>query len=166
MSLEVIMRQRAKEVRQRLMYPKNAVPDTGIDLKRGIRIPSIEVAESPLSTQPRAIVSVVEYRVIHKPPLTFQDIIQVVADHRQTSVEDICGPIRKWHLVLTRRIIVALTRRLLPQRSVASIGRGLKKDHTSILHGEKWMKSVLPSDFNLSRCLDDLEAYIRGRYHC
>lgn len=178
MSLEAVLRQRAKTIRQRLMYPPNPIPDTGIDLKRPKIITRIPPEEAHLG--PRSIVSVVEqYREYQpsveivevleyhqRPHLAFHHILQTVSEHYSTPIEDIVGPIRQKNLVLCRRVIAYLSLKLLKLRSVSSIARELKKDHTSILHGQKEMLRILPNNMVLFSSLVSIEEKLRADYHC
>ena len=177
MSIEAEFRQRAKEIRQRLMYPPNSVPDTGIDLKRGARIPQESAPEDQTPEvaqveQPQsngaygARVEVVEYPVRRKPTLTFNHILQLVSKNTDISIENIQGPIRKANLVIARRMIAHLAHKLLPERSISSIGRALKKDHSSVLHGLREFPIALASDEMLSLRINILEEILRAHYHC
>lgn len=170
-------RQRAKEIRHRLMYPPNAVPDPGIDLKRGIRIPPPEPqnpvppeVEEPEQPKPNgaygARVTVLEYPIIRKPPLVFNHILQLVSENTGKSIEDIQGPIRKADLVVARRITAHLAHKLLPNRSVSSIGRAMKKDHSSVLHGLREFPVAMASNIELSIRVSLLEEILRAHYHC
>lgn len=176
MSIEATLRKNAKEIHQRLMYPPNPVPDTGIDLKKppeGTRAPQ----EKP-DFRPRAIVSVIEKYINHQPsivapevleyhhlpPLTFNNILHLVAKHYSVSISDILSPIRKHHLVWARRIIAYLALKLLKYRSKSSIARQLRKDHSSIIHGQKEILKTLPNDLILFNVLVSLEEKLRADY--
>lgn len=177
MSIEAEFRQRAKEIRQRLLYPPNPVPDPGIDLKRGTRIPQESALEDKTpevvqAEQPQpngaygAKVEVIEYPVSRKPALAFNHILQLVSKNTDISIENIQGPIRRTNLVTARRMIAHLAHKLLPERSISSIGRALKKDHSSVLHGLREFPITLAADEMLSLRINILEEILRAHYHC
>lgn len=134
----------AKNIRQRLMYPPNAVLDRGINLTRQSTAYKGDIPPPDTPTKKPLVV-----RINPPPsfvfPLNFEDIVIAVAAFYEIPVEEIKGERRFAVTCLARRVIVYLGIKLL-KRSLSSIGRDLNKDHTSILHARDRINEILLKD--------------------
>jgi len=136
-------RRKAREIRQRLRKPPNAVRDQGIDTTKkssgikGYEVPfHKELPPLPIQAPPRVAEGV-------ERPLTFATVLSSVASHHGISVEDMKGPVRNRKVAIPRRIASYLGHKLLPNRSISSLARELHKDHTTVLYACSEMKKNL-----------------------
>lgn len=156
------MIQHAKEVRQRLLFPPNAVKDRGIDLKRKqippetpptpptenlegvIEYPHLEciVTVTPLSPQPRT--------------LKIKTILKAVSGYYGIPVPIIKGDSRRMIDVRPRHVVFYLASRHTGL-SIAAIGRRFNRDHTTILHAVRNMTERLLVDNELASAIKILE---------
>ena len=129
---------RAREIRERLRHPPNAVPDQGIDLKR-----------KPVPTVRR----ILTYPPIPTPPepekfISLNAIINATADYFLIGVRDILGHSRRPAVCYPRHIAIYLACKHLLCRhcnpmilckhdnpSITKLSKLFRKDHTSLIHG-------------------------------
>ncbi len=89
-------------------------------------------------------------------PITSETIINIVAEHYNVSVEDIKGQKRSKDIAYPRQVCMYLCRQMTSD-SLQSIGAALgKKDHTTIIHGEKKIDAELKKDEILRNTMDIL----------
>ena len=152
----------AKRIRQRLRYPPNAVPDTGIDLTRRstaykgnepIPDPPIKKALENPRPAPQPQVDIIL-------PLSFDDIVEAVAAHYDISPVTIKSSDRRSHVCFARFVVVHLSLRLLAKRSLSSIGRDLDKDHTSIIHARDRINAIIAGDAQIAAEIQAVGDYI------
>lgn len=151
-----------KRVRQRLRYPPNAVHDPGIDLTRKS---SAYKGDIPHPDAPKK--KLLGKETLDTPdivlPVNFNHILYAVADHYKLSIESIKGDRRYRPEVMARRVIIHLGIKMLG-RSLASIGRELNKDHTSILHARKKMHQNLLANPRLRGEVAAIEESLRAKH--
>lgn len=89
-------------------------------------------------------------------PVTCELIINTVAEHFSVSPDDIRSTKRNKEISYPRQIAMYLCRKMTTD-SLQSIGHTLgKKDHTTIIHGEKKINDDLKRDENLQKTIDIL----------
>jgi hypothetical protein len=123
-------------LRKRLMNPPNAVPDTGIDLRRP--------AANRISFNPRDITKPKPYPghwfwFLHDN--TVETIIETCSEVFRVGIEDIKGTARHRPLIHYRMATMAICCHL-STLSLTRIGKRFGKcDHTSVLNANKKMAS-------------------------
>ena len=91
-----------------------------------------------------------------KREVTPELIIQTVAEHFGITMADIAGNKRNNEIVIPRQIAMYLCRKMTAD-SLQAVGNSLgKKDHTTIIHGEKKISDDLKIDENLRNTIDVL----------
>ena len=91
-----------------------------------------------------------------KRPVTCELIIDTVAEHFNISPDDIKGAKRNKEISYPRQICMYLCRKMTTD-SLQAVGNSLgKKDHTTIIHGEKRIADDLKHDENLQNVIDVL----------
>lgn len=149
----------AKEIRQRLRFPPNAVIDTGINLTRKSTAYKGDIP--PPDTPPKRPL-VIQLAPPKPPepafhiPISMNEIVEAVCDYYGPSPASIRGPNRMAILCHARRIIVYLAVKLLG-KSLSSIGRNLNKDHTSILHAKRKIDAHLLKNPELMSEINKIE---------
>lgn len=89
-------------------------------------------------------------------PVTCELIIDTVAEHYNISPDDIKSSKRNKEIAYPRQICMYLCRKMTAD-SLQSVGNSLgKKDHTTIIHGEKKISDDLKHDENLKNTIDIL----------
>lgn len=165
MSEAAEMIQRAKEIHQRLLFPPNAVPDAGIDLKRKLIPP-----ETPPTPTTEENDGVLEYPaagcnviITSSPPpeeiktLKINPILRAVSAHYGVTIPEIKSNIRNIRCVTPRHVAYFIAARQ-SGLSIAAIGRRFGKDHTTILHAVRKMRELLLIDKELAETIEMLEA--------
>lgn len=159
----------AKLIRQRLRNPPNAVYDPGIDLTR--KSTAHKGSEpNPDPAPKKALVEPIIVEPSYPPmdirfPITFDDIVEAVAIHYGLTTGAIKGPSRKAHKVFARYVAIYLSRRLIPTRSLASIGRDLGKDHSTILAARDRFNGILAGNSRVAAEVQMIEVYIEAAYN-
>lgn len=155
----------AKRIRQRLRYPPNAVVDRGIDLTRKS---TAYKGSEPIPDAPIKKILGVEppktYPEVYFP-ITFEDILNAVATHFGLSAEDLRGISRRHHICYARFVLVYLAIRFLNKKSIASIGRDLNKDHTSILHARNRINGIIAGNPKAYAEISMIEKHIETTYN-
>ncbi len=91
-----------------------------------------------------------------RQPITSDLIIHIVSEHFGISPDDIKGIKRTKEIAYPRQICMYLCRKMT-EDSLQSIGNSLgKKDHTTIIHGEKKISDDLKNDETLRKTIDIL----------
>ncbi len=91
-----------------------------------------------------------------RQPITTELIINIVSEHFGISPDDIKGSKRTKEIAYPRQICMYLCRKMT-EDSLQSIGNTLgKKDHTTIIHGEKKISDDLKKDESLQKTIDVL----------
>ena len=91
-----------------------------------------------------------------KRPVTCELIIETVAEHFNISPDDIKSTKRNKEIAYPRQICMYLCRKMTAD-SLQAVGNSLgKKDHTTIIHGEKKISDDLKKDENLQNTIDVL----------
>lgn len=89
-------------------------------------------------------------------PVTCELIIDTVAEHYHISPDDIKSSKRNKEIAYPRQICMYLCRKMTAD-SLQAVGNSLgKKDHTTIIHGEKKISDDLKHDENLKNTIDIL----------
>lgn len=89
-------------------------------------------------------------------PVTCELIIETVAEHYHISPDDIKSSKRNKEIAYPRQICMYLCRKMTAD-SLQAVGNSLgKKDHTTIIHGEKKISDDLKHDENLKNTIDIL----------
>ena len=180
---------RARMIRQRLRHPPNAVADAGIDLSRKPAAPPMapDAAPAPpaapvlasqnptvadllsLDQQINALLAELDQlyarreqhylRALRRRPTT-QTIQRVVARHYGVSVIDLVSARRTQPLAFMRQIAIYLVRELTAL-SMPSIGRLFgDRDHTTILHAVRKVRTRRERDPALDATLQKLAAAV------
>lgn len=135
-----------KEIRQRLYCPPNAVPDSGIDLKRRrTQAPPLAVVEpiviKPLLVQPELPLAL--------PPLpepkrkiSMSEIMKVVCQVYRLTMDDMKSKLRTGPIVAARQMYIWVACRHTLQ-SVSAISRSINRDHTTSLHARKKIQKLV-----------------------
>lgn len=147
-------------LRRKLMFPPNAVPDTGIDLKRRKGIP---VEKKRLEIVPRAPSIIgrwyTEMSVIYistKPPLLIRDVQRAVCDHYRVLHPDLISPRREASIVRVRHIAMYLCR-VLTAASLPMIARHFgNRDHTTVMHACRRIEAARKDDELLNAQLNQI----------
>lgn len=171
------MIRRVAEIRRRLYNPANAVPDTGIDLKR---IPGFTEAKK-YKLEPQQI-STPTVKTTPPPSnilqfigqrLTVRMLMQVVAFQGGIKVEDILSSSRAGGFLLARHAAYWLCCSYFPHMPLAQIGRVFGRDHSSIISGRNRITALMAVDSyvrafveNLQRDLDDITSHCRPSVPC
>ena len=91
-----------------------------------------------------------------KRSVTCELIIETVAEHFNISPDDIKSTKRNKEIAYPRQICMYLCRKMTAD-SLQAVGNSLgKKDHTTIIHGEKKISDDLKKDENLQNTIDVL----------
>lgn len=126
------------EVRTRLRCPPNAVPDTEIDLKRKKGVAAPPIPEFLPPTLPEPIQTPQPIRgslsASFPPESGFAAILTFVGHNFGLTGRQVREHRRFQHVTLPRYVAVYLAIKHT-NRSVASMGRYLGLDHTTLLHG-------------------------------
>lgn len=93
---------------------------------------------------------------------TVLHIVKVVAMHYGLEMVDMMSECRARHMVRARFVAMYLSRRLTPS-SYPQIGRRLgDRDHTTIMHGIRWVEANLDKDEKLKADVAVLTARFTG----
>ncbi len=162
-------------VRQRLVNPKNAVADLGIDLKRKPEPPLAVEAEAPMAPlteaemmvalDPDAIPAFLPlFSEKHRKKPIASDIIRRVAKFYKVRVADMRSERRTDDIVLPRHIAMHLVK-IMTGKSLPFIGKQFgDRDHTSVLHAVRKIKQMRALDGDLDDELVNLQASIEAEF--
>src|SRR5882724_1253011 len=154
-----------KEVRNRLRRPPNAVPDTGINLKR--QKPPLSSEPPPIQIEPPRIEPSLPDLPLFVPfrrtDLTFSSTLQFAAKEFNISGQQIRSRSRIQQISLPRQVAIYLAAKNHLQ-SLAGMGRYLKMDHTTMIHAKQRITSLMASDDSLRGRVLALEAKILAAF--
>lgn len=158
------MRRIAKEIRNRLLNPPNAVEDIGIDLKR-------KPEPKPPKVLPELKANKVkEYQIAYcrvniitsipsekeLKPLKLMTIIHYVADSFGTTVHEIIGKSRTKCVVIPRHTVCYLAFKHSGM-SLTAIGRRLERDHTTIINAIEVIEKRMDNSPVLASMVSEIE---------
>ena len=156
------------EVRNRLRYPLNAVPDTGINLRRN-RTPPPE-PEKPQQPKPKTALKPSEQSQIEtyktsfcRKDVTFKSILKLVAAEFGLEYHQIMCRRRTVRIVFPRQIAFYIANKNIHQ-SLASMARYMGMDHTSILHGRNKVRRLVAIDHLLCGQIAAIEGKLFENY--
>lgn len=153
-----------KVIRERFRNPANAVPDTGINLRRN-REPAPQIAEPEILVPLlRVVPIVIPLPVFRRTDLTFANTLAFVADEFNISGADIRLRCRKPLYAVPRQIAVYLTAKLT-DRSLFSMGRYLGMDHTTMLHARKKVRRMIRESMLCEQYIYSLEVRLLANYN-
>lgn len=171
--------QRAKEIRQRLRQPPNAVKDIGIDLRRREitpKIPPTPPKENPVEVLEHlngvVQVPVAPLAVVIQRPFVrkLRPIAKVVCKYYKTPLSHVLGPSRNAHLCKVRQIIIYFARQHT-NLSTPKIGRHIRSmeykamDHASVIHSVRKVRHRRETDQAFSATLTEIEDLLFGRHY-
>lgn len=155
----------AKLIRQRLRNPPNAVYDPGIDLTR--KSTHHKGSEpNPDPAPKKALVEPIIVEPSYPPmdirfPITFDDIVEAVSIHYGLTTEAIRGSCRRSHVCFARFVVVYLSLKILPGRSLKSIARDLGgRDHSTAIHARDRMTAIVAGNSQVASEVQMIENYI------
>lgn len=156
------------EVRNRLRRPPNAVPDTGINLRRDNSPPPepepLELPERNIELTPLQKRRVETYRTSFcRKDITFRNILKFVAAEFGVEHRRVLERSRNAKVVLPRQISFYLADKYL-QQSLSSMGKCMELDHTSVLHGRNKIKRLVASDGTFRDRIKAIEAKLVENY--
>ena len=149
----------ARAVRQRLRYPRNAVADQGIDLKRKPELRWWPKCRPPRCTRHRHAVALTYALTPTEPPpvsspLSVRTIQRAVCQHYGVTFVDLMSNRRTRALALPRQVAVWLCRKLTT-RSLPAIGQQFGgRDHTTMLHAARRIDELRQTDAAMQARLD------------
>jgi Bacterial dnaA protein helix-turn-helix len=174
-------RWRAYQPAPHLHRPPNAVPDTGIDLKRKPanfrafegRVPQTTryvVDNSPSKWWPdllefnaelRKVSGVygIEAREVLPPQPSANRIIIATAKHFGVPARQIKGHRRNAAIVKARQVAMYLAG-VLTNKSLPQVGRSFDKDHTTVLHAQRKIAGLILTDSALAADVAALRAVL------
>lgn len=142
MSLGYEMGRRANEIRDRLRNPPNAVPDRGIDLRRGKSLPQPvkpqKIIFSPPAKEP------IKLYAPAKPQktITIAQIVYAVADFYLVGAGEIRGRARHAYIIHPRQMVFYLAWKL-SGLSLGQIGLSMHRDHTTVMYGRDIVRNMV-----------------------
>src|SRR5882724_820568 len=153
-----------KEVRNRLRRPPNAVPDTGINLRRVPETPPPEPLIA-LEPPPKPVApNHPPFIPFRRTDLTFSSTLQFAAKEFNITGKDIRSRSRIQQISLPRQIAIYLAAKN-HLNSLAGMGRYLKMDHTTMIHAKQRITSLMASDDILRDRILKLEATILAAFN-
>src|SRR5262245_23047160 len=152
------------EIRDRLRYPPNAVPDAGIDLKRKKYAcreepkEPVEVIEYPPDLT-KCIVSMVEIERNPKRYVTLAEIRKVVCTYFHIDPQTLRSRRRHKEVVYPRQIYwyLASQHTLL---SLPTIGRTTGHDHTTVIHSRDKIVNQMRENLRTAEVVKQLETML------
>lgn len=158
---------KAKEIRQRLRYPPNAVPDPGIDLTRKSTAykgnePNPDPPVKKALEEPKQEISYPPIDI--KFPVLFSDIVDAVSTHYGVTPTAIYGASRRAHTCFARFVVIHLAFRLMRLPSFKAIGRFLNKDHSSIIHAKRRIEAIIAGNSQVAAEVQMIGAYIEANH--
>jgi hypothetical protein len=156
------------EVRNRLRFPPNAVPDTGINLQRKkIPPPSLTILETPerkSGLTPRQQKRLDTYREsFRRKDITFKTILEFVAAEFDVEYRLVLSRRRTVKMVLPRQVAFYLANKHIHQ-SLSSMAQYLGRDHTTVLHGRNKIRLLIATNPDFSARIKAMEAKLLENY--
>jgi hypothetical protein len=121
-------------VRDRLRNPPNAVPDSGINLRRG-KEPPITIKTRP----PKPVLPAIDWSQVvpfKRIDLTLSSTLEFAAKEFDVHPDDLYKRTRRVQIALPRQVAIWLACRHTVH-SLSAMGRYLGMDHTTILHSKR-----------------------------
>ncbi len=164
MSVAIEACNHAREVRNRLRNPQNAVVDEGIDLKRKPK-PVIQISAPIEPPKPQAFWvcgPIMSYALSYgRPAITIRDIQKMVARQFEIDLPDIISGRRTTRLVRPRHIAMYLCRKFTTA-STTSIGRHFGgRDHATAIHAVQKITDDRATDGALDSMLTMFETNLK-----
>ena len=159
---------RAKEIRERLRHPPNAVVDIGIDLRRPKRIPPKKVISEPPKVEEPAVIEYSLPPPISENEVRFEAVARAVCDLFNVTMPDLRGRCRQQWIVIPRHIAIYLALKYCRggYRSLNSIGRLFNRDHSTVLHAKRQIEKFLLLDERVQEMVAKLERDLfHGHHH-
>ena len=157
------MMQNYREVRQRLRYPPNAVPDTGINLRRKIEHTSAE----PMRLLPPPPLPDVQPFPSYSPfvsnSLTFSSTIEITASEFGLTGQDLQKKTRIKSICFPRQVAIYVATKQ-EKWSISWMANRLDMDHTSLLHARRKIGALIETNPELKARVDSIEAALEARY--
>ncbi|MFT3983146.1 MAG: chromosomal replication initiator protein DnaA [Lachnospiraceae bacterium] len=127
-------------------------------LNKLIALSNLEKKEITLELAEEALKDIISPNIPNK--ITPEYIIEVVSEHFNIPPSDIYSKKRNSEIVLPRQIIMYLCRQMTdaPLTKIASLLG--KKDHTTILHGEKKISADIETDESLKNSVETIKKKI------
>lgn len=160
-------------VRARLRNPPNAIQDRGINLKTGSASPPAQ--REPIGWRPPRLPRLVQAAKpapIPEPPpppsptVLWQPvrfIFALVASHFGQSVADLRRRSRRTAYIFPRKVAIYLIVKHT-KHSVASLGRHLGYDHSTLIHHRNHIQRMIESDAEFAREIRAIEENIAEAY--
>jgi len=167
MSVVDDMLRRYKEIRLRLQFPPNAVPDTGINLRR-----HREQKPAPPPAAPLSIPQIILPEPVPKlPPIveqpvsgaTFSSTLSITAKEFGLSFNQIRAKSRIQKVVFPRQVAIYIACKQ-QKWSVSQIGHYLNLDHTTAMHARNKIASKVLTDLDLKDRIKQIEDKIAALY--
>jgi hypothetical protein len=147
-----------REVRERLRHPPNAVPDTGINLRRKSETSPEPKRLLPPPPEPE-VPSVPSFTPFVTTGLTFSSTLEITAGEFGITSEDIQQRCRKKSVCFPRQVAVYVA--LRQNRWTGSwVAKRLKLDHTTILHSAKKIATLVEANPDLKAKVQSIEAAV------
>lgn len=173
--------QQARDVRQRLRNPPNAVPDRSVELRNGrpvkrILFPRVPTPEpQPIFPQPVVTretflksgrhlgLAALRGGPIPINALTVDRILRVISRHFGVSVLDIISHRRFRVVSRPRQVACYLARHMTPLSTPAIARRIGNRDHTTIMIAVRTMSAMLEKDEVLAARVEAIRRELEGR---
>ncbi|MES0488398.1 MAG: chromosomal replication initiator protein DnaA [Leptospirales bacterium] len=98
----------------------------------------------------------------HVSIISVEDILRTVAKAFGVKTEDIYGKSRMEAIALARHVCMYVIRRFIPTMSLIQIAQALgRKDHTTVIHGEKRIRDKADKDESFRLTLKDIEEELK-----
>ena len=155
--------QRYKEIRQRLRHPSNAVPDTGIDLKR-LPTGTILRDRRPFATltsqdnEPPPQEALPPPPIVLTFPLTFASSVHFIAREFGITGANVLSKTKNRRFSHVRHIAVHILMKHHHRATKSWIGRQFGLDHTSVIYADRKVTSMLEANPDLKEKVLSLEA--------
>lgn len=161
--------QHYKEVRLRLRYPPNAVPDTGINLKRArepiaLPLPSPEPVLSLAPPTPSWSSAFSKYQPFVAPTgLTFSSTLEISAAEFGLTSQELHSKSRKHAICRPRQVAIYVAGKQ-GRWSATWVARRLDLDHSTVLHAQHKIACLIETNTDLKNRILSIEAAIEARY--
>src|SRR6266852_856110 len=151
-----------KAIRERLRRPPNAVPDTGIDLRRG------RATAAPPQTEPeQSIQPLLDWPKIipfRRTDLTFSNTLAFISAEFNITPQDIRKHKRTRDVSTPRQIAIWLTYRN-KVNSLAGMGKYLDMDHTTMIHARNKVQEWFDGSSLFRQYILPLEARLLANFN-
>lgn len=158
------------EVRNRLKRPANAVPDTGINLRRnkqgGSPAPLSGHIDSKVQLTPDQLSRLETYRnsFCRHDVMTFKSILKFVADDFGLRYSYLISRTRIKPVIIPRQIAFYLGY-TVGGHSLAGMARFMDMDHTTVIHGKNQVKAKVASDPEFQAKISDMGARLCANFN-